>query len=84
MQLFLRGETTNLESARDALQAETGARLFGGLRPVPAHLRLRFEQEGRTPDEWVYFEMTVGPGHLEVEDEVFREAWAFFFKAIAR
>lgn len=51
---------------------------------MPAHLRLRFEQEGRTPDEWVYFEMTVGPGHLEVEDEVFREAWAFFFKAIAR
>jgi hypothetical protein len=79
---FLKGDAAMLGLARDALQERTGERLFGGVRPVPPHLRKRLEAEGRVVEEWYYFEMTVGPQHLGMEDIVFQKAWEGFFRAL--
>jgi len=79
---FLRGDVAALELARDTLQERTGERLFGGVRPVPPHLRKRLEAEGRVVADWNYFEMTVGPQHLGMDDLVFQKAWEAFFSAL--
>jgi len=57
-----------LERARDAAEAATGARVFRRLR--------------RADDGDSFFEWTLGPTHLEVEDAVFLEAWEVFTREI--
>jgi hypothetical protein len=82
VQCFLRGDAATLGLARDALQERTGERLFGGVRPVLSHLRKDLEAEGRVVEDWNYFEMTVGPQHLKMDDLVFRKAWEAFFRSL--
>jgi len=82
LQCFLLGEAAELQAARDDVQEQTGERLFGGLRHTPLHLRKRFQAMGRVPEDWMYFELTVGPQHLEIDDSVFEKAWSRFFEAV--
>ena len=67
-----------LDAARDAVEAERGVRLYGrlvGETPPGSHA-----VEGGPPEQ--YFELSLGPAHVELDDAVFVEAWTAFFEAL--
>ena len=64
----LAGDSEALERARDAAAAQTGAKVFRKLR----------SGDGGTQ----FFEWTLGPNNLDVDDDVFLEAWAAFAAAL--
>ena len=64
----LAGDSEALERARDAAAAQTGAKVFRKLR----------SGDGGEP----FFEWTLGPNNLDVDDDVFLEAWAAFAAAL--
>ena len=77
-----------MDAARDAVEAECGVRLYGrllGRPPEPPAAR----DGGSGGDEEAaaeehYFEWHIGPGHVELDDALFVEAWASFFRELAR
>ena len=77
-----------MDAARDAVEAECGVRLYGrllGRPPEPPAAR----DGGSGGDEEAaaeehYFEWHIGPGHVELDDSLFVEAWASFFRELAR
>ncbi|EOD31121.1 hypothetical protein EMIHUDRAFT_203245 [Emiliania huxleyi CCMP1516] len=71
--VYLRGDAAALDAARDAVLRERGVRVYS---------RLRGAAVGPEADE-CYFELTLGPRHLEVADAVYVGAWRAFFAALA-
>mmetsp|Transcript_21558 Transcript_21558/g.68611 ORF Transcript_21558/g.68611 Transcript_21558/m.68611 type:complete len:225 (+) Transcript_21558:229-903(+) len=71
--VYLRGDAAALDAARDAVLRERGVRVYSRLRGVAV---------GPEADE-CYFELTLGPRHLEVADAVYVGAWRAFFAALA-
>mmetsp|Transcript_18369 Transcript_18369/g.57457 ORF Transcript_18369/g.57457 Transcript_18369/m.57457 type:complete len:388 (+) Transcript_18369:149-1312(+) len=70
--VYLRGDAAALDAARDAVLRERGVRVYS---------RLRGAAVGPEADE-CYFELTLGPRHLEVADAVYVGAWRAFFAAL--
>ena len=70
---YLRGSAAALDAARDAVEASLGLRVYERLRGIAC---------GDGGSE-CYFEWTLGPSHLELEDEVWLTAWSAFFHAVA-
>lgn len=66
-----------LDAARDAVDAEHGRRVYERLRSADDPLCLsRPVDATSTP---FYFEWSLGPAHVEVDDSVFVDAWRAFF-----
>ena len=69
-----------LDAARDSVEAALGVRVYNRLVGTVANGGGQ-RDEASDPPEW-WFEWTLGPAHVEMEDETFIEAWAAFFRAL--
>lgn len=70
-----------LDAARDSVEAALGVRVYSRLVGTVAVGGRQPEDGGGGSPEW-WFEWTLGPAHVEMEDEVFVGAWAAFFRAL--
>ena len=67
------GAMAAMDAARDAVEAKLSVRLYG---------RLLGEAPGGAAGEY-YFELSLGPAHVEMADAVFVDAWRAFFRELS-
>jgi len=73
---YLKGDADTLERIHGMVQQETGVKLWNRLRG-----RGHPQDDGAT---WSYFEWSIGPGNLDVDEADVTPAWAKFFALAAR
>lgn len=73
-----------MEAARDAVDRELGVRVFQRIAgPAPPHTTVGIANTAAVPHE-VFFEWCLGPAHVDVEDEVFVQAWTAFWRELRK